>query len=111
MKKELKRIFYVTPTNYIELLKGYDKILAQKRKEIGTQVTKLDTGLLKLEAAAVSVNEMTAEANIKREEVNSAVENNSKLLAEINAKKTEAMKKKEFIDSESEKVTIEAKEC
>lgn len=66
---------------------------------------------MKLEAAAVSVNEMTAEANIKREEVNSAVENNSKLLAEINAKKTEAMKKKEFIDSESDKVTIEAKEC
>mmetsp|Transcript_20737 Transcript_20737/g.31926 ORF Transcript_20737/g.31926 Transcript_20737/m.31926 type:complete len:155 (-) Transcript_20737:4413-4877(-) len=24
MKQELKRIFYVTPTNYIELLKGYD---------------------------------------------------------------------------------------
>jgi len=24
MEKELKRIFYVTPTNYIELLKGFD---------------------------------------------------------------------------------------
>jgi len=23
MKEELKRVFYVTPTNYIELLRGY----------------------------------------------------------------------------------------
>lgn len=35
MNKELKRIFYVTPTNYIELLKGYNTILSQKRKEVG----------------------------------------------------------------------------
>lgn len=35
MEKELKRIFYVTPTNFIELLKGFDKILSAKRKEVG----------------------------------------------------------------------------
>lgn len=35
MLKELKRIFYVTPTNYIELLKGYKQILGSKRKEVG----------------------------------------------------------------------------
>lgn len=28
MNKELKRVFYVTPTNYIELLKGYNTILS-----------------------------------------------------------------------------------
>jgi hypothetical protein len=31
MEKELKRIFYVTPTNYIELLKGFDQIIGAKR--------------------------------------------------------------------------------
>lgn len=36
MENELRRIFYVTPTNFIELLKGYEKILKSKRKEIGT---------------------------------------------------------------------------
>lgn len=34
MYQELKRIFYVTPTNYIELLRGYEKILVTKRKEV-----------------------------------------------------------------------------
>jgi dynein heavy chain len=36
MQKEMKRIFYVTPTNFIELLKGFDKILTSKRKDVGT---------------------------------------------------------------------------
>jgi hypothetical protein len=70
MKRELKRIFYVTPTNFIELLKGYEKILKQKQTEIGAQVIKLDTGLEKLDQASKSVNIMTAESNIKSAEVN-----------------------------------------
>ena len=35
MRKELKRVFYVTPTNYIELMRGYEKILSDKAQEIG----------------------------------------------------------------------------
>lgn len=35
MWKELKRIYYVTPTNYIELVKGYVELLRMKRQEIG----------------------------------------------------------------------------
>jgi len=37
MEAELRRVFYVTPTNFIELLKGYEKILKSKRKDIGTR--------------------------------------------------------------------------
>jgi dynein heavy chain len=32
MWKELKRIYYVTPTNYIELVKGYVELLNNKRE-------------------------------------------------------------------------------
>ena len=45
MEKELKRIFYVTPTNYIELLKGYNQLLSNKIKEVGNQISKLRNGL------------------------------------------------------------------
>lgn len=34
MKNELNRVFYVTPTNYLELLKGYGKILGEKREAV-----------------------------------------------------------------------------
>ena len=35
MFAELKRMNYVTPTNYLELVNGYKKVLAEKRREIG----------------------------------------------------------------------------
>jgi len=69
MEEELRRIFYVTPTNFIELLKLYSKILATKRLEIGSQATKLRNGLGRLAHAAGNVAEMTAESEIKRAEV------------------------------------------
>lgn len=51
MEAELKRIFYVTPTNYLELLKGYQKILNEKRDAVDRQRTKLRSGLSKLDQA------------------------------------------------------------
>ena len=69
MEIELRRIYYVTPTNYIELLKGYNKILQDKRLEIGNQRNKLRTGLNKLEEARKQVEEMMGESEIKRAEV------------------------------------------
>lgn len=69
MERELKRIFYVTPTNFIELLKGYSKILNQKKKEIGGQISKLRNGLDKLQEAAEEVQKMTQESEVKRAEV------------------------------------------
>lgn len=59
MQSELRRIFYVTPTNFIELLKGYDKILSQKRKEVGGQQFKLSNGLGRLTEAREEVALMT----------------------------------------------------
>ena len=58
MKQELKRIFYVTPTNYIELLRGYEKILTVKRKEVDNQRNKLRNGLSKLDDAKIQVEKM-----------------------------------------------------
>jgi dynein heavy chain len=51
MARELKRVFYVTPTNYVELLKGYGEILHAKRTEVDAQRTKLRNGLSKLDDA------------------------------------------------------------
>jgi len=45
MLKELKRLYYVTPTNYIELVKGYVDLLETKQNEIGSEIKKLTNGL------------------------------------------------------------------
>jgi len=69
MKKELKRVFYVTPTNFIVLLNGYTKMLEEKRFKLCSQADKLKNGLSKLEQAREDVKIMTQESDIKRTEV------------------------------------------
>lgn len=54
MYATLKRLYYVTPTNYIELVKGYVELLEQKQKEYGNEITKLRLGLHKLDEAGES---------------------------------------------------------
>jgi len=69
MRQELRRVFHVTPTNFIELLKGYDRILKDKRKLVGDQITKLTNGLQKLDDARDQVSVMNADSETKRTEV------------------------------------------
>jgi dynein heavy chain len=45
MFRELKRLYYVTPTNYIELVKGYVSLLKLKQSEYGAEIVKLGNGL------------------------------------------------------------------
>lgn len=58
MWKELKRLYYVTPTNYIELVKGYCELLKLKRDEIGNEIQKLAGGLDKLNEAEKNSQEL-----------------------------------------------------
>jgi len=51
MQRELNRTYYVTPTNYIELVKGYSQLLNSKKEEIGNEIDKLAGGLDKLNEA------------------------------------------------------------
>ena len=54
MFSQLKRMYYVTPTNYIELVKGYVELLGTKQLEYGNEITKLRLGLKKLDEAGES---------------------------------------------------------
>jgi dynein heavy chain len=56
----LKRRFYVTPTSYLELLSTYNKVLNDKRKEIGTLRDRLSIGVDKLVSTEKQVNELQA---------------------------------------------------
>jgi dynein heavy chain, axonemal len=54
LRNELQRTYYVTPTIYIDLVTGYQQLLAQKQHELGSEVEKLSQGLQKLDEAAES---------------------------------------------------------
>lgn len=57
---KLKRKFYVTPTSYLELLSAYNKVLNDKRKEVGTLRDRLTVGVDKLISTEKAVNELQA---------------------------------------------------
>jgi dynein heavy chain len=52
---EVRRITYVTPTSYLELLNTYKKTLIERRKKVGDAKRRLERGLNVLAGAAVEV--------------------------------------------------------
>ncbi|KAJ3585525.1 hypothetical protein NHX12_014244, partial [Muraenolepis orangiensis] len=69
MREELRRHNYVTPTNYLELVSGYKKLLGEKRGALGEQVAKLRSGLHKIEDTRAKVQTMSLELEEAKGEV------------------------------------------
>ncbi|CAN0428830.1 unnamed protein product, partial [Ectocarpus sp. 12 AP-2014] len=83
MLVELKRYNYVTPTNFLELVKGYKVILAERRGTLSEQRNKLRNGLTKLEEAREQVETMSVELEAKKITVATAQKDCEELLVEI----------------------------
>jgi dynein heavy chain len=108
MLAELRRVFYVTPVNFIELLKGFEKLISKKREEIGKQITKLQNGLRRLEEAREEVKVMTINSETSRIEVNKTAAAVQQLVNEAKKDQEVADEKKKFIEAESEKIEKES---
>ena len=72
MKKNLGRFNYVTPTSFLELVKGYRSLLGEKRGELLASAAKLRNGVTKLVEARDEVETMSAELEIKKVQVDKA---------------------------------------
>ena len=110
MLNEIKRVYFVTPTNYIELLKGYERILKSKRKEIGDQIDKLRSGLGKLDDARKQVEEMTVQSEVKRAEVSKEQKACEELMVEMSKEQSNADEQMKIIESERVKIGREKAE-
>ncbi len=69
MMLELKRSNYVTPSNYLELVSGYKKMLYEKRKELGDNATKLRNGLHKIDETREKVQVMSRELDDSKQKI------------------------------------------
>ena len=108
MELELKRYNYVTPTNYLELVKGYRELLAEKRAALGAQRDKLASGLAKLDAAREEVAEKSVELNVTKDAVAEASADCDKLLLRIVQDKRVADDKAAEVEAERERISHEA---
>ena len=111
MYDEIKRMFYVAPTNYIELMKLYSKILSDKRKEIGDQIDKLKNGLKKLDDAQIQVQQMTQDSESKKSEKTKKHKTCEELMLKIQQETATADEKQARILEEKAKIDKDKEEC
>uniref|UniRef100_A0ABM5EJD6 Dynein axonemal heavy chain 2 isoform X2 n=1 Tax=Pogona vitticeps TaxID=103695 RepID=A0ABM5EJD6_9SAUR len=108
---ELRRHNYVTPTNYLELVSGYKKLLAEKRKELSDQVNKLHNGLFKIDETREKVEVMTLELEEARKKVAEFQKQCEEYLVIIVQQKREADEQQKTVTANSEKIAAEEIKC
>eukprot|EP00595_Chromulina_sp_UTEXLB2642_P001436 CAMPEP_0196765288 /NCGR_PEP_ID=MMETSP1095-20130614/7947_1 /TAXON_ID=96789 ORGANISM="Chromulina nebulosa, Strain UTEXLB2642" /NCGR_SAMPLE_ID=MMETSP1095 /ASSEMBLY_ACC=CAM_ASM_000446 /LENGTH=615 /DNA_ID=CAMNT_0042123087 /DNA_START=2038 /DNA_END=3886 /DNA_ORIENTATION=+ len=111
MLNELKRHNYVTPTNYLELVKGYISLLSEKRGELGASANKLGNGLAKLEDARLQVETLSKELELKKVIVAQSQKDCEDLLVQIVSERRVADEQKRHVEADSERISQEAIEC
>uniref|UniRef100_T1INB1 Dynein axonemal heavy chain 2 n=1 Tax=Strigamia maritima TaxID=126957 RepID=T1INB1_STRMM len=111
MWNEIKRRNYVTPSNYLELVKGYKKLLASKRREVGDAANKLRNGLFKLDDTRCKVEVMSVElvdAQIKVAEFQKQCDD---YLVVIVQQKRETDEQSKSVSAKSQKIGEEESRC
>ncbi|XP_032092528.1 dynein heavy chain 2, axonemal [Thamnophis elegans] len=111
MLLELRRHNYVTPTNYLELVSGYKKLLAEKRKELSDQANKLRNGLFKIDETREKVEVMTLELEEARRKVAEFQKQCEEYLVIIVQQKREADEQQKTVSANSEKIAAEEIKC
>ena len=106
--KNTKRMNYVTPTSYLELIKAFKVALAKKQVEILGAKGRYENGLEKLAHAASSVNVMQQELEALKPKLVIAQEENKKLLAKIEETKPGVEKIAKVVNEELAKVNAES---
>lgn len=107
MLKELKRLYYVTPTNYIELVKGYVDLLEMKQTEIGNEIKKLTSGLFKLEEASSDSENLTQQLSIFNNELLNKQKECTDLLVKIQNDTMTANENQKEIEKRAYQLNIE----
>eukprot|EP00928_Gymnodinium_smaydae_P048232 TRINITY_DN3222_c2_g2_i2.p1 TRINITY_DN3222_c2_g2~~TRINITY_DN3222_c2_g2_i2.p1 ORF type:complete len:3935 (+),score=1014.18 TRINITY_DN3222_c2_g2_i2:1731-11807(+) len=107
---EQKRVNYVTPTNYLELVQGYMQMMASKNKEITSSADKLRNGLGKLDDARVQVKDMSEDLEVKQVDCQKASEECDELLQVIVVERAKADQQAATVEADSIRIEKEAKE-
>jgi dynein heavy chain len=110
MKSELNRHNYVTPTSFLELVKGYRALLGEKRGELLASADKLRNGVVKLVEARDEVETMSAELEIKKIQVDKAQKDCEEMLVGIVNDKRTADEKRKHVEAEAERIGREESE-
>ena len=109
--KQLKRKYYVTPTSYLEMIKTFKQLLAQKRKEVRTNINKYANGYERIITTEKTVGKMQERLTDMKPKLKEAAEDTAKKMEEVKVKKIEADKAKAVVSKEEEVAKAAADEA
>ena len=106
--RKLKRINYVTPTSYLELILAFKQNLDKKRDEVAGAKKRYEVGLEKLSFAAEQVNTMQRELEDLQPELVESAAATEVLMAEIEEKMPGVMETRKIVGAEAAVAQAEA---
>uniref|UniRef100_A0A0X3PBI3 Dynein heavy chain 2 n=1 Tax=Schistocephalus solidus TaxID=70667 RepID=A0A0X3PBI3_SCHSO len=111
MLSELRRHNYVTPTNYLELVSGYKKMLLSKRIKLSDQANKLKSGLGKIDETREKVQDMSVELEEARVKVAAFQKECDDYLVILVEQKREADEQAKSVTLTKEKIKVDEVKC
>eukprot|EP00727_Mastigamoeba_balamuthi_P014495 m51a1_g9670 putative dynein heavy chain axonemal (5182) ;mRNA; r:1243469-1265072 len=107
MRAELKRDNYVTPSNYLELLRGFKELLLEKKQLLQNAADKLESGLKKLDDTRTRVEELGENLREMQRKGAKLQQECDEALVTIVQQKQEASEQAKEIELQEQKLTQE----
>ena len=100
-----KRYNYTTPKSYLEQISLYKRLLSQKNKELQEKITRLESGLIKLQSTARQVDELKEKLAAQEVEVKQKNADADKLIKIVATETEKVTNEKMMADEENKKVS------
>ncbi|NXH39972.1 DYH17 protein, partial [Dicaeum eximium] len=99
-----RRYNYTTPKTFLEQIKLYQNLLADKRSKLSGSIDRLEKGLLKLQSTASQVDDLKAMLAVQEIELKQKNEDTDKLIQVVGVETEKVSKEKAIADEEELKV-------
>ncbi|CAF1414036.1 unnamed protein product [Rotaria sordida] len=99
-----KRIYYLTPSSYMDLMKTYGIMMTQTKQEFLTSYNRLSSGLAKLSDANASVSIMRDELAVLGPQIDAKEKEIEQLLNQLQKDQIAVLEVKEIVEIEEQKV-------
>jgi len=107
LKETLKRFNYVTPSSYLDLVRGYCQLYVEKREAIKVGRGKLANGMTKLEETQKAVGTMEQDLKVQEANLKTKTAEVEAQMDQIRQKTMQADEQKEVLKQESTKIQRE----
>ena len=106
-KSEMKRIVYVTPTQFIKMLNKFSGLLTKKHDEITYQRQRYMNGVDKIKETSILVEQISQELADKYPVLEEKRRETEETMIQIQAEKKEAVKQREIVQEKEKHVVAQ----